>query len=94
MEMKIGDELGTSDAWKSNKFDIMYVCLKTKFDQNAELKKLLLSTGDYELVEATPERLWGCGPTLSSNLLRRHEWLSENKQGKILMTVREELKME
>ena len=45
-------------------------------------------------MEATPGRLWGCGATLSSNLLRRHEWPGENKQGKILMTVRDKLRME
>ena len=33
VEMKrIGDELGTSEAWEKKKFDIMYICLKMKFD--------------------------------------------------------------
>ena len=53
---------------------------------------MLLDTGNCELVVATPNRLWGCGATLSSNLLRRHEWPGENRQGKILMTVRNELR--
>ena len=91
---QIGDELGTSDQWETKKFDIMYVCLRKKFDQNVELRNMLLATGNRELVEATPNRLWGCGATLSSNLLRRHEWPGENKQGKILMTVREEIRRE
>ena len=92
-EMKqIGEALGTSEEWERRKFDIMYMCLKRKFEQNLELKKLLLSTGNMELVEATPNRLWGCGATLSSNVIRRHEWPGENKHGQILMTVREELR--
>ena len=93
VEMKrIGGELGTSEAWEKRKFDIMYICLKHKFEQNDGLRELLLNSGNCELVEATPGRLWGSGATLSSNLLRRHEWPGENKQGKILMTIREELR--
>ena len=89
---RMGDDLGQSDLWDAKKFDIMYICLKKKFEQNAELKEMLLKTGDRELVEVTPNRLWGCGATLSSNLLKRHEWPGDNKQGKILMTVRDELR--
>ena len=89
---RLGDELGTSDLWEAEKFDVMYICLKKKFEQNADLREMLLNTGNCELVEATPNRLWGCGATLSSNMLRRHEWPGENKQGKTLMTVREELR--
>ena len=87
-----GDELGTSPEWDAKKFDVMYGCLKKKFVQNPELKALLLSTGDMKLVEATPNRLWGCGATLSSNVIRRHDWPGLNKHGEILMTVRDELR--
>ena len=87
---QLGFELGTSEKWDARKFDVMYECLKKKFDQHPELKALLLKTGDLELVEATPDRLWGCGATLSSNILRRHAWPGQNKHGKILMTIREE----
>ena len=78
------DELGTSDEWEARKFEVMYGCLKKKFEQNPELKTLLLKTGDLELVEATPNLLWGCGATLSSNVLRRHSWPGRNKHGEIL----------
>ena len=66
----MGDQLDTSDLWESCKYDVMCICMKRKFVQNPELKQLLLSSGNCELVEATPNRLWGCGATLSSNLLR------------------------
>ena len=89
---RMGDDLGTNELWEAKKFDIMYICLRRKFEQNEKLGQLLLDTGEFELVEATPSRLWGCGATLSSNALRRHEWPGENRQGKILMTVRDEMR--
>ena len=88
---QLGREAGTSDEWEANQFDYMYICLKRKFEQNPELKALLLQTGNMELIEATPDRLWGCGATLSSNILRKREWTGRNKLGGILMTVRDEL---
>ena len=87
---RLGSELGTSEKWEARKFDLMYECLKKKFDQHKELKVLLMKSGDLELVEATPDRTWGCGATLSSNVLRRHIWPGQNKHGEILMTIREE----
>ena len=87
-----GQELGTSEKWNTQQFDYMYICLKQKFEQNPKLKALLLDTGNMELVEATPDRLWGCGATLSSNVLKQHNWPGSNKHGKILMTLREELR--
>ena len=89
---QIGAELGTTEEWEGRQFDIMYLCLLKKFLQHPDLRALLLGTGNLVLVEATPDRLWGCGATLSSNALRRHEWPGNNKHGQILMTVREELR--
>ena len=55
---------------------------------------MLIESCGYELVEATPLRLWGCGATMSSNLLRRKkDWPGENRHGQILMTVRDEIQM-
>ena len=90
---QLGWELGTSDEWEARRFDVMYECLKRKFEQNQDLRELLLKTGDLELVEATPDILWGCGATLSSNVLRKRTWKGKNKHGEILMVVREELRM-
>ena len=90
---QLGSEMGTSETWETKQFDVMYECLKRKFTQNPELRSLLLKSGQMMLVEATPDRLWGCGATLSSNVLRRREWSGQNKQGKILMTVREEIRL-
>ena len=89
---RMGDELGTTDLWEKKKIDVMYKLLKMKFEQNDHLKDILLRTGVCELVEATPDRVWGCGATLSSSLLKRHAWPGENRQGRILMTVRDEMR--
>ena len=89
---QLGHELGTSEEWEARQYDVMYECIKRKFSQNQDLKTLLLKTGDLQLVEATPDPLWGCGATLSSNVLRRHKWTGKNKHGEILMVVREELR--
>ena len=85
---QVAGEMGTSEDWENRQFDLMFVLLLRKFQQNPELKTLLLSSGNLQLVEATPDRLWGCGATLSSNALRRHEWPGRNRHGEILMTVR------
>ena len=77
---QIGNDLGMSDEWEARKYDYMYLCLKRKFQQNPALKTLLLNTGNVELVEATPDRLWGCGATLSPGILKKHEWTGQNKQ--------------
>ena len=90
---QIGGELSTSDKWEGRQFDVMYECLQRKFSQNPDLRALLVKTDNMELVEATPDRLWGCGATLSSNVLRRKEWAGLNRQSQILMIVRGELRL-
>ena len=82
---QVGSELGTSEEWENQQFDLMYVLLVRKFQQHPEVKALLLKTGTMRLVEATPDRI-------SSNALRRHEWPGRNRHGEILMTVRDYLK--
>ena len=89
---QLGHDLGTSEEWEGRQFDVMYACLKKTFEQNQELRDLLLKTGDLELVEATPDNLWGCGATLSSKVIRRGGWKVRNKHGENLMVVREELR--
>ena len=88
---QLGNELGTAEEWEARKFEVMYGLLKKKFEQHPTLRALLLATAGFELVEATPDRTWDCGATLSSNVLRRHEWPGQNKHGETLMTVRDEL---
>src|SRR3546814_579161 len=51
-------------GWSTTKFDRMRAVLHAKFTQNADLRELLLSTGNARLVEAATvdnevNRLWG-----------------------------------
>ncbi len=69
--------------WESSKDDIMREAVRMKFTHNLEMRKILLSTGDAQLVEHTKnDRYWGDGGDGSG----------KNMLGKILMEVRDELR--
>jgi len=68
--------------WESVKDDIMREALRAKFAQHAELRSLLLSTGDAELVEyTTNDRYWADG----------RDGSGKNRLGQLLMGLRSEL---
>ncbi|MFT0803343.1 NADAR family protein [Bacillus swezeyi] len=69
--------------WEEVKETFMYEIVKAKFEQNDQLKNRLLQTGESTLIEGNTwgDRVWGvCNG------------IGENKLGKILMRVRNELK--
>ena len=69
--------------WESVKVEVMRKALRAKFSQHAELKTLLLSTGDAKLVEHTAnDSYWGDGG----------DGRGRNMLGQLLMQVREELR--
>ena len=60
----IGQLVQLRSDWNSIKFFVMKECVFAKFYQNNDLKELLLSTGDEEIVEdtsVTNDTYWGCG---------------------------------
>ncbi len=66
--------------WEEVKDDIMREALMCKFSTHADIREILLSTGDEEIVENSPiDYYWGCGSNGSG----------KNMLGKILMEVRE-----
>lgn len=67
--------------FEENKFKIMEDGLRAKFMQNPNAATLLKSTGDAVLIKACPV-CYKCGFGLGSG---------ENRMGKILMQIREEL---
>lgn len=68
--------------WESVKDNIMRKAVLAKFSQYAELKALLLSTGDAKIIEHTEnDDYWGDGG----------DGKGKNKLGQILMSVRKEL---
>ena len=71
--------------WEQVKDDVMRRAVCRKFETHAELRDLLLCTGDEELVENAPrDYYWGCGKTGTGR----------NMLGKILMEVRTALRCE
>jgi N-glycosidase YbiA len=68
--------------WEVVKDEVMYKGVSAKFKQNIDLRKLLLNTGQTEIVEVTKNDIyWGDGGN----------GLGKNMLGKILMQVRGEL---
>ena len=69
--------------WDAVKDDIMLTVMRAKFTQHADIRKLLLDTGNAELVEHTyKDSYWGDGGDGSG----------KNMLGKMLMQVRDELR--
>ena len=76
---------GLRADWEAVKDDVMLRALRAKFTQHARLRRLLLSTGDAELIEHTRnDRYWADGGD-GSGL---------NRLGALLMQLREELRAE
>ena len=69
--------------WESVKEKVMLDALRAKFTQNADLKAILLGTGDAVLVEHTArDAYWGDGGDGSG----------KNRLGRLLMRLRDELR--
>ena len=69
--------------WEEVKEQIMYETVLKKFQTHKNLRKLLLDTENFKIVENSPiDYYWGCG----------QDGTGLNKLGEILMQVREELR--
>jgi ribA/ribD-fused uncharacterized protein len=69
--------------WESAKDEVMRAAVRRKFETHADIRAVLLGTGDEELVENAPgDYYWGCGADGSGR----------NVLGRILMEVREALR--
>ena len=76
-------DLSIRGDWESIKLSIMKKGLYEKFTQHPFLKKLLLETGDQEIVENSPrDSYWGIGKN----------GLGHNHLGRLLMDIRKEIK--
>jgi N-glycosidase YbiA len=65
--------------WEQVKDDVMREAVLQKFKTHADIREILLSTGDEVLIENSPiDYYWGCGKDGSG----------KNKLGQILMEVR------
>ncbi|MBO3460011.1 NADAR domain-containing protein [Aetokthonos hydrillicola Thurmond2011] len=69
--------------WEVVKTQVMREAVLKKFVTHADIRELLLSTGDQYLVEDSPtDYFWGCG---------EHK-TGQNHLGKILVSVRQEIR--
>ena len=69
--------------WDAVKDEVMRAAVRAKFVQHEELRRLLLATGDAQIVEHSPiDNYWGDGGDGSG----------KNALGHILMEIRDELR--
>lgn len=81
-----------NELWDKHKEDFMYNACYAKFSQNDKLKDFLLSTGNREIVEASPvDSIWGIGFSSDKAMENIDKW-GQNLLGKTLMKVRAVLK--
>jgi len=85
---RLGRKVKLRDDWESRRLQVMRDLLYKKF-QRADLKELLLSTGDSELVEGNywHDNYWG-----SCECFKCSTCLHQNHLGKLLMEVRTQLR--
>lgn len=78
------------DMWAKARYDLVVKILKCKFEQNKELRTILMMTGNRTLVEASPyDKIWGVGLGLDDYAIGNEQlWKGQNLLGKALMEVR------
>lgn len=92
---KLGREVKNFDTtiWNNKRFDIVKIANYHKFNQNKDLKIVLLQTKKRILVEASPvDKIWGIGLAADNdNAQNPKKWRGLNLLGFALMEVRDEL---
>src|SRR5579859_6398932 len=69
--------------WEQVKDEVMRRAVLCKFETHADIREILLATGDDEIVENAPkDYYWGCGANGTG----------QNKLGQVLMDVRQTLR--
>ena len=83
------------ELWEKISYAVVKRGIKAKFFQNKDLLGILLDTEDVLLAECAPnDKKWGIG--VASDDDRRYdvrEWTGHNLLGRILMDVREEMRL-
>ena len=85
---KLGDNVRETPEWRLNRDKILEEVVTNKFEQNENLKKELLLTGEKRLYEATASQHFGIGAGLHSREVRDGTHSGENVLGTILETIR------
>ncbi|MBQ2086400.1 MAG: NADAR family protein [Oscillospiraceae bacterium] len=81
-------------VWSAIRPQIVRRGVRAKFQQNEDLRKILLETGDRILVEASPyDDLWGIKMAAGNAQIEDpSNWKGQNLLGKVLMKVRADLR--
>lgn len=81
---RLGRKITIINDWDEIKVNLMHKMVRAKFAQNSDILKILIDTGNEELVEYAPwgDTFWGVDKN----------YVGKNMLGRILMLVREELK--
>ena len=88
---KIGDSMRETPEWRLVRDQVMADILRIKFDQNRDLAKELMATGDKKLNEATASPYYGIGAGLHSRQVRDGTHTGENRLGVALEQLRANL---
>jgi len=82
-------------TWERTCYAIVKRGVRAKFEQNEELLKQLLDTGDKTLAECSLKDIkWGIGVAITDqNRFDPSKWTGRNYLGCILMEVRDELRL-
>lgn len=79
-------------TWEVKLGAAMEAVCKQKFLENTALREYLLKTKERVLVEASRDKLWGCGlPANDVRIKDKNMWTGSNLLGQVLMRVRESL---
>ena len=81
-----------SKTWDAAKYEIVKAGNRAKYEQNPDLMRKLLETGDAILAEASPyDKIWGIGmDAAAAAQTEPTQWPGQNLLGKALMELRAE----
>ena len=88
---KMADTIQDSAEWRAKRDEVMAQVLDAKFDQNRDLAKKLMATGEAKMFETTMNTYFGIGATLHSKEVRDMSFKGLNKLGELLQAKREAL---
>jgi len=82
------------NTWNENKYSIVLKGNYYKFNQNENMKKILIDTKNKVLVEASPyDKIWGVGLSENDEKINNpNNWKGDNLLGFALMEVRDMIK--
>jgi ribA/ribD-fused uncharacterized protein len=87
---KLGREVANYDdnVWKEKRVPVVSVGNREKYNQNPDLKDILMATGDSIMVEASPyDKLWGIGlDEATAKRTHPEKWPGLNLLGKDVLT--------